>query len=132
MGYDLAGCWMHEKNSFALIQLVENGIQSFVPHVDAVGIREDAEAGSSERIERVVDLRQTIGHRRQRKGCEEPKAIGHKCDVWADDADNEGCKSEQKLRAQVIAAGGRYEKFDKSDLCGQRPMKRTGRTGPKQ
>jgi phosphatidylserine/phosphatidylglycerophosphate/cardiolipin synthase-like enzyme len=58
---------------------------------------------------------------------EEPKAIGHKCDVWADGGSTPSCQDEQSLRAQIIAAGGRFEKFDKSTLCGMQPSAKPGR-----
>ena len=35
---------MHKKDGFALIQLIENGIQSFVSHVDAIGIGKHAKS----------------------------------------------------------------------------------------
>ena len=66
---------MHKKDSFALVQLVENGIESFVAHVDAVGIGEDAEPNSAEGIESIVDFGERVLDRGKRERSKEAEVI---------------------------------------------------------
>lgn len=66
-------------------------------------------------------LREAINRKVQVRVVEEPKAIGHRCDVWADDGATDDCKEEQKLRSEIVTAGGAYEKFNKAALCGKNP-----------
>ena len=47
---------MNEQNSLAFIQFIENGIESFVSHIDAIGVREDAEPDGTEGVESIINF----------------------------------------------------------------------------
>jgi len=58
--YDLAACRMNEKDGFALIQLVKNGVQRFIPHIDAIGIGKQTKSDGAESVKCVVNLSQRV------------------------------------------------------------------------
>jgi hypothetical protein len=47
---------MNEQDSFAFIQFIENGIERFISHVDAIGVGEDAKPNGTEGIESIINF----------------------------------------------------------------------------
>jgi hypothetical protein len=66
---------MHEKDSFAFIQFVENGIESFVSHVNAIGVREDAKPDGTEGVESIINFSYRVWDRGERERGKEAEVI---------------------------------------------------------